>query len=260
MLDFHNHLMPGVDDGAADLEEARLGLATMESQGITTIIATPHIGASLTFRKDQLDAYLHKLDVAFASLTELAQREFPKLRLERGVEMALDVPSPKLGDTRLHLAGGDFVLVEFPHMNIPPNSSYPLRELISIGVIPIVAHPERYANISGNIGIVEEWREVGACIQVNAGSLVGQYGGTAKRTVWQILENGWADYMCSDYHARGRCAVSAAGAALDEKAAQAQFYALTVTNPERMLRSERPIPVDPVEDVQLGFWQKVFRR
>src|SRR6476659_5556123 len=118
MIDFHNHLMPGVDDAASDIDESRSGLAVMREQGITTIITTPHLRASLTDRPRDLERYLGDLDRAFDQLATLAATEFPELRLERGVELMLDTPAPAMGDLRLHLAGSTFVLMEFPHMSI----------------------------------------------------------------------------------------------------------------------------------------------
>jgi protein-tyrosine phosphatase len=259
MIDFHSHLMPGVDDGAADIDESRSGLAVMREQGITTIITTPHLSASLTDKPRELSAYLKQLDKAFDALATLAATEFLDLRVERGVELMLDTPQPAMGDERLHLAGTSFVLMEFPYMTIPPNSAMAVRQLRERGVIPIVAHPERYSNMSSNVDLIEAWKDAGAYIQVNAGSFVGQYGGTAKRLAWSILERGTADYMCSDYHSRGRCSVQACATALLEKGGAAQLRALTLTNPQRMLRNEAPIPVEPLEEVQLGFWKKVFR-
>jgi protein-tyrosine phosphatase len=258
MLDLHSHLMPGVDDGAADLDEARAGLTTMAEQGIRIIITTPHLRASQTHRSEELYRYLQRLDTAFAQLQELTASEFPQLRVERGVEMMLDVPSPMLIDERMHLAGTRFVLVEFPFMSIPPNSTLPLREVRSGGIIPIVAHPERYANMSTNLDLIESWKDAGAFIQINSGSLIGQYGSTAKKLVWEILEQGWADYMSSDYHARGRCSIRAAGTALAGRGGAAQLKSLTETNPLRLLNGESPVPVEPLEEVQLKFWKKVF--
>jgi protein-tyrosine phosphatase len=200
-----------------------------------------------------------KLDAAFASLQDLAAKEFPQLRVERGVEMMLDVPSPMLIDERMHLAGTKFVLVEFPFMSIPPNSTIPLREIRASGVTPIIAHPERYANMAGNLELIESWKDSGACVQVNSGSLVGQYGATAKRLVWEILAEGWADYMSSDYHARGRCSIRAGAQALMERGGAGQLRSLTITNPQRLLNNEAPVPVEPLEEVQLKFWKKVFR-
>ena len=259
MIDFHSHLMPGVDDGAADLDESRSGLAAMREQGITTIITTPHIQASMTDKPRDLDRYMAALDTAFDSLATLAATEFPDLRIERGVEMMLDTPQPAMGDLRLHLAGTSFVLMEFPYMTIPPNSVTAVRQLRGRGVIPIVAHPERYSNMSSNVELIESWKDAGAYIQVNAGSFVGQYGNTARKLVWGILERGLADYLCSDYHSRGRLSIRACSAALLERGGAAQLRMLTLTNPQRMLRSEAPLPVEPLEEVQLGFWKKVFR-
>jgi protein-tyrosine phosphatase len=260
MIDFHNHLMPGVDDGAVNLDESRSGLAEMAEQGITTIVTTPHIRASLTDRPRELERYLDDLDTAFDTLQKLAETEFPEVRLERGVELALDTPAPALGDPRLHLAGTGFMLMEFPHMNIPPNSVIAIRQLRETGVMPIIAHPERYSNMSSNLDLLESWRDAGACIQINSGSLIGQYGSRATHLVWQILERGCADYLSSDYHSRGKCPVGECASTLLERGGAAQLQQLTVTNPQRMLRSEAPLPVDPLEEIQLGFWKKLFRQ
>jgi protein-tyrosine phosphatase len=259
MLDFHSHLIPGVDDGAADIDESRSGIATMVEQGVRTIVTTPHIRGSLTVRPGDLDRYLGDLDKAFDALVKLGEQEFPDVRLERGVEIMLDIPGPVLDDERLRLAGSRYALFEFPYMNIPPNSTLAIREVTSKGVVPVIAHPERYSNMSSYLELVESWKDAGACIQVNSGSLVGQYGATAKRISWHILENGWADFLSSDFHSRGRCSISAAASALLERGGAAQLRALTVTNPEHMLRSEDLVPVEPLEEVQLGFWKKVFR-
>ena len=259
MIDFHSHLMPGVDDGAADLDESRSGLQVMRDQGITIIVTTPHIRASMTDRPRELEKYLGELDVAFEALATLAATEFPDLRIERGVELMLDTPQPAMGDPRLHLAGSSFVLMEFPYMSIPPNSAMAVRQLRGRGVIPIVAHPERYSNMASNVELIDDWRDAGAYIQVNAGSFVGQYGNTARRLAWSMVERGLVDYLSSDYHSRGRCSVRACASAFLERGGAAQLRAMTLTNPQRMLRSEPPIPVEPLEESQLGFWRKVFK-
>ena len=260
MLDFHNHLMPGVDDGAADLDEARSGLAAMTGHGVTTIITTPPIRGSWTRKPRELERYLGELDTAFEALSGLTASEFPGLRLERGVEMMLDVPSPLLSDPRLRLAGTRFALFEFPWMSIPPNSTLAIREVKSAGVVPIIAHPERYSNMSTNLDLIESWKDAGAFIQINTGSVLGSYGNTPRRIAWLILENGLADYMCSDYHSRGRLTIAACSAALLERGGAAQLRLLTVTNPERMLRGEDPLEVEPLEEIQLGFFKKGLSR
>jgi protein-tyrosine phosphatase len=258
MLDFHNHLMPGVDDGAADLDESRQGLATLQSQGVREIITTPHFQASYVGRPRDLAHYLDAIDAAWEKLTALSIAEFPNLRVERGVEVALDIPHPRIEDPRLRLAGTSFVLVEFPFMSIPPNSTLAIRELVSSGVNPIIAHPERYSGIGTNLDLVESWRGAGARIQVNSGSLLGYYGSNPKRLAWWILEHGFADYLASDYHSRGKCAVAECATLLTERGGEAVHRTLTTTNPRRLLLDQAPLPVPALEVVETPLWKRVL--
>jgi protein-tyrosine phosphatase len=259
MIDFHNHLIPGVDDGAASVAEAREGLAAFAADGVETVVATPHFDASLTLRPERA-RNLDRLDRGLAELRALAGSEFPRVRIERGVELLLDHPSPDLSDDRLRLAGTSFVLVEFPFMSIPPHSALAIGSIRSSGWKPIIAHPERYSNLGSTLQMVESWRDAGALIQVNAGSLVGRYGKRARATVWQILYHGLADYLCSDYHSRGPTLLRPAREAMAAESAKAQWQILTQTNPARMLAGDEPLAVDPVEEVQQSLWERLTFR
>ena len=258
MLDFHNHLMPAVDDGAQNLDESREGLSMLRSQGVREIITTPHFQASIVRRPKELAAHLDALDVAWAELKSLADAEFPDLRLERGVEVALDIPHPRIEDPRLRLAATSFVLVEFPYMSIPPNSTMAIRELVQNGIRPIIAHPERYSGMSGDPDLLESWRDAGASIQVNAGSLLGYYGANARRLSWWILSRGFADYLCSDYHSRGKCAVQECATVMKERGGEAQHRALTITNPRRILLDQPPLLVGPLAASDTPLWKRVI--
>ena len=258
MLDFHNHLMPAVDDGAQNLEESREGLSILRGSGVREIITTPHFQASTASRPSELAAHLAVLDEAWSQLKALADAEFPDLILERGVEVALDVPHPRIEDQRLRLAGSSFVLVEFPYMSVPPNSTLAIRELVRSGITPIIAHPERYSGMSGDLDLVDSWRDAGAAIQVNAGSLVGYYGATPKRLAWWILSRGLVDYLASDYHSRGKCAVEACARLMKEQGGESQHLALTVTNPRRILLDQQPLPVASLSHTEPSFWKRVL--
>ena len=260
MLDFHNHLMPAVDDGAGNLEESRTGLATMLSQGASIIITTPHVPGSLTRRTDELASFLAHLDEAWERLKNLAAAEFPSLRLERGGEIMLDIPSPDLSDARLRLAGSSFALVEFPYMAVPPQSTQAIRELRRAGWHPVVAHPERYSNMSAHAETLDDWRDAGAFIQVNSGSLIGRYGATARELAWDFVSRGCVDYLSSDYHSRGKCSIKDASEAFKDRGGTWQHKRLTEVNPERLLRNEPPLPVGPMEVVKLPIWKRVLRR
>ncbi|HUQ18322.1 MAG TPA: CpsB/CapC family capsule biosynthesis tyrosine phosphatase, partial [Gemmatimonadaceae bacterium] len=258
MLDFHNHLMPGVDDGAANLDESRAGLAAFRNARISEVITTPHIRASMMDRPEEFDPYMAALDTAWGALTQLATEEFPEMALDRGTEVMLDIPSPNLSDPRVRLAGTSFVLIEFPFMNIPPHSVPAIRNIVESGWIPVIAHPERYRNMPGNHDLVEHWREAGARMQVNTGSLVGQYGSTARTISWELLRRGCVDYLSSDYHARGKCTVGDAVALLEKREAVQQLHALLTGNAERLLRNEMPLPVEPLEEESTSVWKRLL--
>ena len=248
--------MPSVDDGAADIEESRSGLAMLSSHGVSSVITTPHLRASLIDRPREFDAYLDVLDNAWVALKELASAEFPQMRVERGAEIMLDIPTPDFSDVRLRLAGTSFVLVEFPFMTIPPHSSLAIREVARKGWIPIIAHPERYRNIPTNYDLVEDWRDSGARIQVNEGSFIGYYGAAAKSIAWRLIQRGSVDYLSSDYHSRGKCAVRDCADAFARRRAETQLRALTSTNPERLLCDELPVPVPPLLDENRSVWKR----
>jgi protein-tyrosine phosphatase len=257
VLDFHNHIIPGVDHGSESLEQSLAALAKMWKQGITHVITTPHFLAS-TVKDPEFESVMGRIDTCWSRLVESARENLPQLKLDRGVELALDDPSPLATDPRLRLAGGRFMLVEFPWFTIPLNSVQALIHLKASGVTPIVAHPERYENIDPHMEIFREWKQAGAFLQLNAGSLVGAYGDRVEGNAWRVLEAGLADYLSSDYHARGNCLSSAAGERLVAKGGAAQLKALTEYNGDRLIQGLDPTPVVPLGRPE-SRWRRLTR-
>ena len=255
MIDFHNHVIPGVDDGAAGVEESMAALAAMLEQGITTVVATPPVSGAATLDPAQREAALGRIDEGWEALRAAAAGL--GVRLERGAEVMLDVPEVDLSDPRLRLAGTRFVLVEFPFMTVPPNAQQALFELKMAGWSPVLAHPERYTN-ADVLADTPGWRRSGATLQVNAGSLLGRYGEPARRVAWGLVGQGWADYLCSDYHARGRCATAAAVEALERAGGASQAHLLTHENASRLLSGQPLLPVAPLRP-RPPLWQRVLR-
>jgi protein-tyrosine phosphatase len=251
ITDFHSHLMPGVDDGAQLAADSAFGLAQFRAEGVATIITTPHFKGSLTAEPAQCAARLAELDGGWETLRQIVAEDAlthgTMLRVERGVELMLDVPDPDLRDPRLRLAGGPFALVEYPGMRLPPiNAEYPIATIRSGGWIPVLAHPERYRNLDDGLLTMERIRAAGACFQLNAGSLFGDYGITAATHARNILTAGFADYVSSDYHAHGAPGVRRFVDALVAGGFAAQAELLAVTNPARLLAGEMPLPVPPL--------------
>lgn len=260
-LDFHSHLIPGVDDGAADAPQSLAALRAFAAQEVTTCITTPHFDGSLTRVPQALEARLAQLDAGWATLTAARAGVEGLPSMERGVELMLDIPDVDVSDPRLRLAGGPFVLCEFPAMLLPPNAELAVKQFVARGWIPIIAHPERYRNHEADLMTIGRCRVAGAYLQVNAGSLIGHYGPEARTTAVRLLTRGWVDYLSSDHHARGIPATADAIAWLGTRHAEEQAYQLTVSNPRRILAGERPIPVTPIERraPTLPWWRRLFR-
>lgn len=244
IIDFHNHLIPAVDDGAQSAEEARAGIRAFREAGIGGAVVTPHFEASLTRDPVAFAARLEVLDRGWAELQAIAAEE--QFQVWRGAEIALDIPTPDLGDERIRLAGTKFVLVEFAFMTVPPNSPDVLANIRAMGLLPILAHPERYGRVTREPQLAAEWRAAGAYLQVNGASLLGRYGNEPKNGAMQLLQSGMADFVCTDYHTRGRPGTPQYRQFIEEHGGVEQAMLLLELNPQRMIRGELPVPVPPL--------------
>lgn len=255
-VDFHSHLMPGVDDGARNRTDSAGALRALDEDGVRVITTTPHHDASTALRPEQLAARLDALDSAWEELLSVAALASPGLALHRGTEVKLDVSEPDLTDDRLRLAGTRFALVEFPYFSVPPRSVHVLAFLRRSGWTPIVAHPERYMGLGGDPRLVPEWKAAGALIQVNGASLLGRYGEEPRTAAVKLLEGGLVDFLCSDYHARGAAHVRAYHDLLCSMDGGDQADLLMRTNPLHVLRDEETEEVPPLK-LRKGLWWRI---
>lgn len=241
MIDLHSHLLPGVDDGARTADVAADVLRRFAADGVRLVVCTPHLRASRAHRAPA-EACADRLE----SLRAVAPEG---LGLACGWEILLDEPGTDLRAPHLALSGSSAVLVELPRGLAPAHASAELFRLSMSGLVPVLAHAERYAGTTP--AIVREWRASGAVIQVDAASLVapGQRGRLAR----ELLAEGLADVLASDNHGDAR-ALAPARRWLAEQGACEQATLLTETNPERLLRNEPvlPVPPAPVRDGTLA--------
>ncbi len=256
--DLHSHLVPGVDDGARNLEDVRASLKKMWQAGIRRIVTTPHFDGSLTKEKTLLSSRLAEMDEGWHRLKTFAEEEFPGLEVHRGQEIMLDIPDPDLSDPRLRLAGTTYVLVEWPGLQVPPSTGPVLERIGAGGVRPIIAHPERYRGLDREGYMAGEWRERGALLQVNHGSLVGRYGDLPRRRALMFLERGWVDLLASDFHGRPHLSpgLTEARQAMAGWGGGGQFGLLADVNPKRILRGEDPLPVQELA-IKSGVWDRI---
>jgi protein-tyrosine phosphatase len=256
--DLHNHLVPGVDDGARTVEDALEGIGRLWEVGIRTVVTTPHLDGSVTQIPSFLEQRLEEVEEGWALLKEAADSAYPELNLYRGHEVMLDVPDPVLTDPRVRLAEGSAVLVEWPRLRVPPATKPVLSRLRETGVTVILAHPERYHGLTRESLLPGEWRNMGALLQVNLGSLVGAYGDAPRKRAMTLLERGWVDLMATDFHGRPHLPVylDQAQEAFEVFGGGVQFDFLVRQNPARIVRGEEPLAVPPLS-IRKGLWKKV---
>lgn len=247
--DLHSHLVPGVDDGARSLEEALDAVEAMTRVGIRRIVTTPHFQASLLSDPARADRRIREVQRAFREVAVRARERFPEVVLWRGFEVMLDDPHPDFSDPRVRMAGTRFVLVEWPGLKVPPGTEAVIATIRESGWVPILAHPERYRGLDQRLDLPRRWRRAGALLQVNHGSLIGQYGNEARSHAHRLLQAGLADYLSTDHHPRPDNAVRVPPVRefFEEAGAEESFMMLTRTNPQRLMDDVEPIPVPPVE-------------
>ena len=252
LVDIHSHLVPAVDDGARNVTAVLDSIERFTRAGIRRVVTTPHIQASLTLHSDRLDERLSAVTVAWETAAAAIKEHFPEVEYRRGHEVLVDVPEADLSDARIRMAGTSFVLVEWPRLHVPPGTPRVLSRMRDEGYRPIVAHPERYAGMGYARDMASRWREAGAYLQVNYGSLVGRYGLEAQRVAFRLMEAGLVDYLASDFHGHPHLRLYKAEAwtALEERGTRDVLETLCRTNPSRMLEDQDPLPVPSLSPEQ----------
>jgi len=244
LVDLHCHFVPGVDDGARDVDEAIVQLAEYDRQNIHTVVTTPHLAASAAHGQWRDD-----IDAAFAELSAVASRAFPSIDLSLSFEFRLDDPDSDLSDRRIGLGDGGRLLVEFPMLAMPAYPDRMLEIVLEAGWVPVLAHPERYSGVERAYGWIAGWREMGALMCINAGSLWGEHGGEAQRVARRMLSDSSVDLIASDNHARPHRAATVRQAwdYLAESDCEEQATLLTAANPAAVLAGEPLTAVPPCE-------------
>ncbi|WP_168121097.1 CpsB/CapC family capsule biosynthesis tyrosine phosphatase [Paenibacillus sp. HB172176] len=196
MIDIHTHILPGVDDGAADWE-ATLAMARAAVQdGITIVVATPH-HANGRYKNPAREVRLlvaeanQKLQEASISLQILAGQE---IRMHDSLLESWDQ------EELLTLADSSYMLIEFPSANVPKHTEELFHELKVMGIVPVIAHPERNAELAGNHDRLAALLEHGALAQVTSHSLLGGFGKAVERTAWSFMKRGLVQFVSSDAH------------------------------------------------------------
>ena len=234
MIDLHSHLLPGVDDGSRSVAQSVGVLRELASEGLTDICLTPHLSAS---RAETGVPPTH--DAAFAALLAEAP---PEVRLHRGAELMLDRPlGPGAAANRgITLGGTRYLLVEFPRIVPAGTVAVALRQVVACGLIPLLAHPERYNSCSA--AAAQAWQTAGAVLQVDANTLLSPSARGERAR--QLLAAGLAAVLAADNHGDRR-SLAAVRDELVEQGGERQADLLLVENPRAILEDRGVTAVEP---------------
>ena len=244
MIDIHTHLLPGVDDGSPSVEASVPVLERFRKDGVTVLVCTPHLKAS--------DAHRAPIERHREILAKLVERAPAVPKLVLGWEIMLDVPGADLRAPHLHLGESNAALVEFPRMQVPLGASAEIRRIRMSGVMPVIAHPERYHECSAEM--VYEWRLAGAVIQMDAVMVFGN--APMSRFARRLLEEGMVDCIASDTHGDSR-SLAMARDWLEAIDAHEQAELLCTINARRLLSNEAVLPVTPIPPTDHGMLAKL---
>lgn len=196
MIDIHSHILPEVDDGTRSLDEARaLAISALED-GVTVMAATPHVRTDYATTPERMERGVAELRADFA-------RERIPLEVVHGAELAIDrlgVLTPD--DLRRFTLGqnGRYVLLECPYFSSYVELVPAIKALTKAGIAAVVAHPERNPSIQERPDRISALLELGALVQVTAGSIDGRLGRSAKRTASALVDLGCVHAIASDAH------------------------------------------------------------
>ena len=201
MIDFHAHLLPGLDDGVGTLDEALMVSRALCEQGVKGVVVSPHVmaGGYHNSRERILDSV--------ARLQRTLEIEGIPLRLYPGSEVYLSPEIPEWyarGELVTVNDGGAYLLVELPYQEYPVDTPWVIEELLCQGVRTIIAHPERNGTLARRPELLSALVRRSALGQVNVGSLMGLYGRGERRVARAFVRRGLVHLLGSDLHSAGR--------------------------------------------------------
>lgn len=236
MIDFHSHILPGIDDGSKNLEQSIAMVNEAKKVGFTKIISTSHY----------MENYYECNEKNRKELLEQVQKNVNGIELCLGNEIYITNNIIELlqNGQASSINGTKYVLFEFPLITTRPmNDKEVIYRLVENGYIPIIAHPERYPFIQENPDYLYELEEMGALFQANYGSIIGMYGLKAKKTLKILLKNNLISFFGSDAHRPEQVynKMPKIIKKLKKIISNEEFEEFTEINPERVLKNENII-------------------
>lgn len=196
-IDIHSHVLWDIDDGSKDIDET-INLCDMAVRsGTQHLFLTPH----LIYWESAGDLFDER-EYKYEQLSEILAEEGIEIKIHKGFEVLCD---DDIFDVKYFkpytLCGSRYILIEFDFFktNVDDVVSW-CKYLISFGLIPIIAHPERYQFFITEENAIDELSQMGVLFQINSGSAAGMFGSRVQRFAKKMINKGYADFVGSDAH------------------------------------------------------------
>ncbi|WP_405415751.1 tyrosine-protein phosphatase [Maribacter sp. Asnod1-A12] len=195
-IDIHNHILPGIDDGAKTVDDSIELIKGFSEFGVTDFICTPHI----------MENYYPNTPITINSSLSLLKNALKMnnlghVRIDIAAEHMIDSGFEKiLEDNQFMPLAKNYLLIEMSYLQASINFDSATQKIKSSGLFPIFAHPERYAYLHKNLKTYPEYKDEGLLFQMNILSLSEYYGKEVKQTALWLLKNNLIDFIASDIH------------------------------------------------------------
>ena len=191
-VDIHSHILPGIDDGAKDVDESLILISKMKKLGFSKIIGTPHSYPAL---------YDNDSDSIKNAYKKIKNDNIKDIELEYASEYMLEKSLiKKAKEKKLLCLKDSHVLVEMSYISEPTGLHEIIFELIINNYKPVIAHPERYPFYFNNFEKYYKLKKIGCLFQLNLLSSVGYYGKQVMKVADKMLKRDLIDYVGSDIH------------------------------------------------------------
>jgi len=198
MIDFHNHVLPNVDDGPKSIEESISMIKCAVKQGITDVVQTVH------YQHPKMDGkninYEHLKKKTF-NLQSIINEHKLDIKIHLSAEVfylpnLIDI----MNENFFTFNKKKFMLIEFSSTIFPQNYKVEIYKIQNKGVVPIIAHPERYRFVKNNLNEINDWLTKDYILQLDAGSVLGFFGKITQKISYEIIENYGIHLIGSDAH------------------------------------------------------------
>ena len=277
MIDLHNHILPGLDDGPQTFEESIEMCQIGFRDGIRMIVATPHTlnsvyetsRSTILAKVRELNAAIHEKifsapspfpELPAGSETRQPNKPGPEFLHDSSGQMSLkiipgadvyfseEVLSQRSQDKITTIAdGGKFLLLEFPSWGVPYRAEAVLFDLLARRITPIISHPERNLEIARRPQRYTNMVQMGCLGQITAASLMGDFGRDARQAAENLLRKNLVHFIASDAHsANGRPPVLSEGVRAAAKiVGKEQARKMVTEYPQAILEGHRPSLPEP---------------